>query len=90
MTGENFGIKIIGIQKLLSGNLDGGRQNKKSDKTIRHSRWGMPLERVDVNKDGPALIIEALDPQISKNILIFSHIKNLLFIVFLVVLMSPV
>ena len=31
------------VQKLSSGNLGGGRTKKiNSDKTIRHSRWGMP------------------------------------------------
>ena len=42
MTGENFGMIRLGVQKLSSGNLDGGRK-KNSDKTIRHFRWGMPI-----------------------------------------------
>ena len=44
MTGQNSGTIRLDGQKLLSGNLGGGRiKNKKkkknSDKTIKHSRW---------------------------------------------------
>ena len=45
MTGQNSGTIRLEGQKLLSGNLGGGKiktRKNNSDKTIRHSRWGMP------------------------------------------------
>ena len=49
-------------------------------------------ERIDVNQDGPSLIIEASPPppRPPNSQRFFPHMKNLLSIVFFVVLISPV